>query len=53
MLIASVSLCAGRAVEQGRHPKHADSFSVSVLNLGVGGLALAVLGFAMGGGLHP
>ena len=30
-----------------------DSFSVSVLNLGVGGLALAVLGFAMGGGLHP
>ena len=33
--------------------QHADSFSVCVLNLGVGGLALAVMGFAMGGGLHP
>ena len=31
----------------------ADSFSVCVLNLGVGGLALAVVGFAMGGSLHP
>ena len=52
MLIASVIFAlAGpwnKAVTQ-----HADSFSVSVLNLGVGGLALAVLGFAMGGGLHP
>ena len=27
--------------------QHADSFSVCVLNLGVGGLALAVMGFAM------
>lgn len=46
MLIASVIFAlAGpwnKAVTQ-----HADSFSVSVLNLGVGGLALAVLGFAM------
>ena len=33
--------------------QHADSFSVCVLNLGIGGLALAVLGFAMGGSLHP
>ena len=52
MLIASVIFAlAGpwnKAVTQ-----HADSFSVSVLNLGVGGLALAVLGFAMGGSLHP
>ena len=52
MLIAAVIFAlAGpwnKAVTQ-----HADSFSVSVLNLGVGGLALAVLGFAMGGGLHP
>ena len=52
MLIASVIFAlAGpwnKAVTQ-----HADSFSVSVLNLGVGGLALAVLGFVMGGGLHP
>lgn len=31
----------------------ADSFSVSCLNLGVGGLALAVVGFALGGSLHP
>ena len=52
MLIASVIFAlAGpwnKAVTQ-----HADSFSVCVLNLGVGGLALAVMGFAMGGGLHP
>ena len=52
MLIASVIFAlAGpwnKAVTQ-----YADSFSVSVLNLGVGGLALAVLGFAMGGSLHP
>ena len=52
MLIASVIFAlAGpwnKAVTQ-----HADSFSISVLNLGVGGLALAVLGFAMGGSLHP
>ena len=31
----------------------ADSFSVSCLNLGVGGLALAVVGFSLGGSLHP
>ena len=31
----------------------ADSFSVCCLNLGAGGLALAVLGFAMGGTLSP
>ena len=52
MLIASaIFALAGpwnKAVTQ-----HADSFSVCVLNLGVGGLALAVMGFAMGGGLHP
>ena len=30
-----------------------DSFTVCVLNLGVGGAVLAVLGFAMGGSLHP
>ena len=52
MLIASaVFALAGpwnKAVTQ-----HADSFSVCVLNLGIGGLALAVLGFAMGGSLHP
>ena len=28
-------------------------FTVSVLNLGCGGFALAVIGFAMGGSLHP
>ena len=33
--------------------RKADSFSVCCLNLGVGGFALAVLGFAMGGSLHP
>ena len=33
--------------------QHADSFAVSVLNLGVGGLTLAILGFTMGGSLHP
>lgn len=33
--------------------RKADSFSVCCLNLGVGGLALTVLGFVMGGGLHP
>ena len=31
----------------------ADGFAVSFLNLGVGGLALALIGFAMGGSLHP
>ncbi len=31
----------------------ADSFSVCCINLGVGGLALAVIGFAMGGRLAP
>lgn len=31
----------------------ADSFSVCCINLGVGGLALAVIGFAMGGRLTP
>ena len=52
MLIASaIFALAGpwnKAVTQ-----HADSFSVCVLNLGIGGLALAVLGFAMGGSLRP
>lgn len=52
MLIASaVFACAGpwnKAVTQ-----KADSFSVCCLNLGVGGLALAVIGFAMGGRLSP
>ena len=52
MLIASAIFASAgpwnKAVTQ-----HADSFSVCVLNLGVGGLALAVMGFAMGGGLHP
>ena len=33
--------------------QHADSFAVSVLNLGVGGLTLAILGFTMGGSLYP
>lgn len=33
--------------------KKADSFMVCFLNLGVGGLALLVLGLAMGGSLHP
>ena len=33
--------------------KKTDSFTVSVLNLGCGGFALAVIGFAMGGSLHP
>ena len=33
--------------------KKTDSFTVCVLNLGCGGLALAVLGFAMGGALRP
>lgn len=33
--------------------RKADSFSVCCLNLGVGGLALALLGFALGGSLHP
>lgn len=33
--------------------RKADSFSVCCLNLGVGGLALAVIGFAMGGRLSP
>lgn len=33
--------------------RKADSFSVCCLNLGAGGLALAVLGFALGGSLHP
>lgn len=31
----------------------ADPFAVSCLNLGVGGAALLVIGFAMGGSLHP
>lgn len=52
MLIASaVFAFAGpwnKAVTQ-----KADSFSVCCLNLGVGGLALAVIGFAMGGRLSP
>ena len=52
MLIASaIFALAGpwnKAVTQ-----KANSFSVCVLNLGVGGLALAVLGFALGGSLHP
>ena len=30
-----------------------DSFSVCCINLGLGGLVLAVVGFAMGGSLHP
>ncbi len=33
--------------------RKADSFSVCCLNLGVGGLVLALVGFAMGGSLHP
>ena len=33
--------------------RRVNSFSVTCLNLGVGGLVLAVLGFAMGGSLHP
>ena len=33
--------------------RKADSFSVCCINLGVGGLALALLGFAMGGRLSP
>ncbi|MDD4849580.1 MAG: DMT family transporter [Gemmiger sp.] len=33
--------------------KQADSFSVCCINLGVGGLALLVMGLAMGGQLHP
>lgn len=33
--------------------RQADSFSVCCLNLGVGGLALALLGVALGGRLHP
>lgn len=33
--------------------KKADSFAVCVLNLGVGGLVLLVLGLLMGGSLHP
>lgn len=33
--------------------RKADSFSVCCLNLGAGGLALALLGFALGGSLHP
>ena len=52
MLIASAIFASAgpwnKAVTQ-----YADSFSVCVLNLCVGGLALAVMGFAMGGGLHP
>lgn len=52
MLIASaIFACAGpwnKAVTQ-----KTDSFAVCCINLGVGGLALAVLGFAMGGSLHP
>lgn len=31
----------------------ADSFAVCCINLGFGGLALAVAGFALGGSLHP
>lgn len=33
--------------------RRVNSFSVTCLNLGGGGLVLAVLGFAMGGSLHP
>lgn len=33
--------------------RRVNSFSVTCLNLGVGGLVLAALGFAMGGSLHP
>lgn len=33
--------------------RKADPFAVSCLNLGVGGAALLVIGFAMGGSLHP
>lgn len=33
--------------------RKADSFSVCCLNLGVGGLVLALVGFAMGGSLQP
>ena len=33
--------------------QQADSFSVCCINLGLGGLVLAVAGFAMGGSLHP
>lgn len=33
--------------------KQASGFAVSFLNLGVGGATLAILGFAMGGSLHP
>lgn len=52
MLTASaIFACAGpwnKAVT-----RKADSFSVCCLNLGMGGLALAVLGYAMGGSLQP
>ena len=52
MLLASlIFACAGpwnKAVT-----RRADSFSVCCLNLGAGGLALALLGFVLGGSLHP
>ena len=52
MLIASaIFACAGpwnKAVT-----KQADSFSVSCINLGLGGLTLLVIGLVMGGSLHP
>lgn len=39
-------------MEQSRDPK-VDSFTVSCLNLGVGGAALLVIGLVLGGSLHP
>lgn len=33
--------------------RRADSFSVSSLNLGIGGAALVLIGLALGGSLHP
>lgn len=52
MLIASATFAIAGPWNKSVTQK-ADSFAVCCLNLGAGGLALAVLGFAMGGSLQP
>lgn len=52
MLIASAVFAAAGPWNKSVTRK-ADSFSVCCINLGAGGLALALLGFAMGGRLSP
>ena len=52
MLIASVIFALAGPWNKAVTRK-ADSFSVCCLNLGAGGLVLVLLGFAMGGSLHP